>query len=134
MKILLLFLMVLVVSFLPSVQAKDYIIYSISQDLPMGDGKKVKKNFYVNIGKDQGVKKGILLSVYRLVSKSDPYNNNARYNHQVKIGHLEILHSEKHSSITALKKSKSDTPYKLDIYHPMIGDRVILEVVEGHEE
>ena len=39
--------------------AKDYVIYSISQDIPMGYPKEVlRKNFYIDMGKNQGVVKG----------------------------------------------------------------------------
>jgi hypothetical protein len=49
--------------------AKDFVIYSIAQDIPMGNKDEViRKNFYVDMGSSQGVKKGSVLEVYRVVS------------------------------------------------------------------
>lgn len=110
--------------------AKDYVIYSISQDLPMGNkGEVVRKNFYVDMGTNQGLKKGSLLDVYRVVSVLDPYESKKRYNHRVKIGEVKILHAEDSSAIAVLNKleQEDETPV-FEIGKMMIGDIVTVKV------
>lgn len=106
--------------------AKEFIIYSIVQDIPMGqEGEIVKKNYYVNIGGQQGVREGSVLDVYRTISRVDPYSSKQRYNYKIKIGKLKILHSEDAAAIGVLKEMRSgeDAPlYEIDNF--MIGDLV----------
>lgn len=110
--------------------AKDYVIYSISQDIPMGVEKEVlRKNFYIDMGKNQGVTKGSVLDVYRVISVLDPYESKKRFNHKVKIGEVKVLHSEDASSIGVLNKLESDeeTPV-FEVGKLMIGDVVSAHV------
>lgn len=110
--------------------AKDYVIYSISQDIPMGVEKEViRKNFYVDMGKNQGVAKGSVLDVFRVVSVLDPYESKKRFNHKIKIGEVKVLHSEEGSSIGILNKfeTEDETPI-FEIGKLMIGDVVSAHV------
>ena len=110
--------------------AKDYVIYSISQDIPMGFEKEVlRKNFYIDMGKNQGVVKGSVLDVYRVVSILDPYESKKRLNHKIKIGEVKVLHAEDGSSIGSLNKIESDEETPLfEIGKLMIGDVVTAHV------
>jgi hypothetical protein len=110
--------------------AKDYAIYSISQDFPMGNKDEVlKKNFYIDMGKNQGVAKGTTLDVYRVISVLDPYQNKKRYNHKIKIGQLKVLHAEETNAIAVLDKmEKEDEMPVLDVSSLMIGDLVNVHV------
>lgn len=110
--------------------AKDYAIYSISQDFPMGNKDEVlKKNFYIDMGKNQGVSKGTTLDVYRVISVLDPYQNKKRYNHKIKIGQLKVLHAEETNAIAVLDKmEKEDEMPVLDVSSLMIGDLVNVHV------
>lgn len=110
--------------------AKDYVIYSINQDIPMGHEKEVlRKNYYIDMGKNQGVKKGSVLDVYRVVSVLDPYESKKRFNHKIKIGEVKVLHAEDSSSIGILNKieSEEETPV-FEIGKLMIGDIVSAHV------
>ncbi|MBT7608548.1 MAG: hypothetical protein HN576_02250 [Bacteriovoracaceae bacterium] len=106
--------------------ARDYIIFSISQDLPMDDSEvKPKKNFYINMGIQQGIKEGSLLDVYRVISRLDPYENKKRYNYKVKIGEVKILHVEEQSSIASTITLNTGEAHPLfEIKNLMIGDHV----------
>lgn len=110
--------------------AKDYIIYSIAQDFPMGTPNEVlKKNYYIDMGANQGLKKGNTVDVYRNISVLDPYESKKRYNHKVKIGELKIIHSEETSSIANLSKFESDEDAPmLEVGGLMIGDVVGIHV------
>jgi len=110
--------------------AKDYVIYSIAQDIPMGTpNETIRKNFYVDMGKNQGVRKDSVLDVFRIVSVLDPYGGKKRFNHKVKVGELKILHSEETTSIGVLNKMEDleETPV-LEVNALMIGDLVNVHV------
>ncbi len=113
-----------------SLQGKDFIIYSITQDFPMGYEKEVlKKNFYINMGESQGLKSGTTLDVYRKVSRLDPYTSKKMHNHKVKIGELEVIHAEQQTSITKLKKySMNESHIQFEIRKFMIGDKVEVKI------
>lgn len=110
--------------------ARDFIIFSIVQDLPMGyQNETINKNFYVNIGSEQGVDSGTTLDVYRTISRLDPYETKQRYQYKVKIGELEVLHTEKDTAIAALKDINIGKDAKVyDIGSFMIGDKVNVKV------
>ncbi len=100
------------------------------QDIPMGEPNEVvKKNYYMNIGVKQGVKPGTSLDVFRSISILDPYTSKQRYNYKIKVGLLEVIHSEDESSIGMLKELRKDekTPY-LELEGFMIGDKVDVSI------
>jgi hypothetical protein len=111
--------------------ARDYIIYSIAQDIPMGhDNEIIQKNYYVNMGEKQGLEKGTILDVFRIISRLDPYETKKRYNYRVKIGELEVLHTEDDSAITNLKSVDGNQEKGLffDVQGMMIGDHIGVKV------
>jgi hypothetical protein len=102
----------------------------VAEDIPMGfENETTKRNFYVNIGSNQGIQNGTTLNVYRIISKLNPYDNQKRINYKVEIGQLEVLHSEDESSIGMIKKMNSDLKTPLfEINSFMIGDHVSVNV------
>ncbi|MEI8347114.1 MAG: hypothetical protein WCG27_06590 [Pseudomonadota bacterium] len=110
--------------------AKDFQIYSVVQNLPMGvENEAIKKNFYINMGSGQGLKTGSTLDVYRIISELDPYESKKRYNHKVKIGELKVIHAEETSAITTLAQFRNDENAPvLDVAAAMIGDVVAVKV------
>jgi len=110
--------------------AKDYVIYSITQDFPMGEKDEVlKKNYYIDMGKNQGLQNGSVVDVYRSISVLSPFENKKRYNHKIKIGELKVLHAEDSSSIAGNSILKLDAEeIQLDQQHLMIGDIVTPKV------
>ncbi|MBD64056.1 MAG: hypothetical protein CME62_02540 [Halobacteriovoraceae bacterium] len=110
--------------------AEDHVIYAIDQDIPMGyENEIIKKNFYVNMGSNQGLKEGTVLEVHRTVSNLNPYNNKSRINYSVKIGEIEVLHVQENAAITQLKDLAvgKNTPL-FEINNLMIGDKVSVNV------
>jgi hypothetical protein len=124
-----LFILLLTLSL--GVFSRTHLIYSVGQDIPMGyDNEVIKKNFYLNIGTKQGVSKGTKLDVYRVVSRRNPYDNGKRINHKVKVGVVEVIHSEDESAIAIAKKNlfaDKRTPSD-DIASFMIGDHVEISI------
>ena len=106
--------------------ARDHLIYSVSEEIPMGyENEVTKKNFYLNIGSNQGVEKGTVLDVFRVISKSNPYENLKRVNYKVKIGEIKVLHSDDEAAIGILTKLNdgNETPL-IHLKGFMIGDHV----------
>lgn len=112
-----------------SALARDYVIYSVAQDLPMGEENEViRKNFYVNIGQNQGVTRGTVLDVYRTIAKQNAYESK-RVSYKVKIGEVEVLHSTENASIGISKKLLLDKKSPIfSINNFMIGDNVSVSV------
>jgi hypothetical protein len=116
--------------FSQSLWARSYVIFSMAQDLPMGhDGEVIRKNYYVNMGSSQGVKKDSVLDVFRIVSIQNPYDNKKRVNYKVKIGELKVVHSSEDASIAMVgeyEKEESTPIFELPQF--MIGDHVSINV------
>ena len=124
---LIIFLFALLSSF--SIHARSYVIFSMSQDLPMGfDNEVLRKNYYINIGSSQGVKKDTILDVFRIISILNPYDNKKRVNYRVKVGELKVLHSSTEASIAIVSEyEKEDVPI-FELNQFMIGDHVAINV------
>jgi hypothetical protein len=116
--------------FSPSIMARSYVIFSLSQDLSMGrDDELIRKNYYVNIGSGQGVKKDSVLDVFRIISVQNPYDNKKRVNYKVKIGELKVIHTADESSIAMVNEyEKEETTPIFELPQFMIGDHVSINV------
>jgi len=122
---------VVMLSFIPKSIARDYVVYSIAHELSMGDKdlSQLRKNYYLNIGTEDGVRPGILMDVFRIISRTDQYRDKKRFTHKVKIGELKILHSESSTSIAKIEKLFTGENYPLfDIESVMIGDHVSINI------
>lgn len=103
------------------------MIYSVAQDLPMGDGAKIHKNYYVNMGEQQGLKDGSELSVYRILNRSNSFATDKAVTFKVKIGELKVIHAEEENSITIMKKYNNDANLYVEIPSLNIGDIVTVK-------
>lgn len=112
-----------------AVSARSFVIFSMAQDLPMGvENEVVRKNYYVNIGSGQGVKKDSILDVFRIVSVQNPYDNKKRVNYKVKIGELKVLNTTDDAAIAMVSEyEKEDTPI-FELNQFMVGDHVSINV------
>ncbi|MBP5296980.1 MAG: hypothetical protein J6Y94_06585 [Bacteriovoracaceae bacterium] len=118
------FLSAFLLSFLA--YGQDFVIYSVAQEVAMQNNTPPPpKNYFVNLGKNQGIKPGTILNVERIISEIDPFKAHKRFNHQVKIGELKVIHSEDESSI-AVAVDYDGTAQGLapEYTSLMIGDRV----------
>ncbi len=116
--------------FSQNIWAKTYMIFSLAQDLPMGhEGEVVRKNYYINMGSGQGVKKDSVLDVFRVISVQNPYDNKKRVNYKVKIGELKVINSSDEASIAMvnLYEKEENTPI-FELPQFMIGDHVSINV------
>jgi hypothetical protein len=110
--------------------AKSYVIFSLTQDLSMGyENEVIRKNYYINMGSGQGLKKDSLVDVFRVISVQNPYDNKKRVNYKVKIGQLKVLHSMDEASIAMVNEYESeDTTPIFELPQFMVGDHVSINV------
>ncbi|MGB0454201.1 MAG: hypothetical protein ACPGJV_10865 [Bacteriovoracaceae bacterium] len=110
--------------------AEGYIIYSIGHEISMGfkDNETMKKNFYINMGKSQGLEAGSEIDVYRTITRQDPYETKKRFNHKVKIGKLKVVHTENNSSIAIVAKNSKSSDILFEVRTLMIGDSIAVSV------
>lgn len=112
-----------------SIWARSYVIFSMTQDLSMGyENEVIRKNYYINMGSSQGVRKDSVLDVYRIISVQNPYDNKKRVNYKVKIGELKVLHSSDDASIAMLQSYESEQTPIFELPQFMIGDHVAINV------
>lgn len=110
--------------------SQQYFVFGISQDLPMGEENEIiRKNYFVNIGRDQGVYKGTTLNVFRVMTVVHPRETIEKSNFQVKLGEIKIVHSESDRAVGIMKKliPKKDSP-QFDHYDFMLGDVVAVTI------
>ncbi len=124
MRFLLLLTTTISMLFATNLMAKNYMIYSLAQDIPMGDGTPQKKNYYVNIGLQQGVKVGTELTVYRILNRTNPYSTDKNVTFRVEVGELRVVHAEEENAIAEFSKSKKDSKVFMEIPSLNIGDHV----------
>ena len=93
------------------------------------DNEVIRKNYYVNIGLGQGVKKDSILDVFRIISVQNPYDNKKRLNYKVKIGELKVIHTGDESSIAMVNEyeKEENTPI-FELPQFMVGDHVSINV------
>jgi hypothetical protein len=122
------FILLFLVLLPQSIWARNYVIFSMAQDLPMGvENEVIRKNYYINMGSNQGVKKDGLLDVFRIISVQNPYDGKQRVNYKVKIGQLKVLHASDQAAIAVLSKLEESTPI-FELPQFMIGDHVAINV------
>ena len=81
------------------------------------------------MGKNQGLAKGNIVDVVRTMTRTDPYDGDARYEFKIKIGQLKVLHVEAEAAITTFHNlvDNKETPY-VEIPDFMVGDEVKISV------
>jgi hypothetical protein len=110
--------------------ARSYVIFNMTQDISMGhENEHIRKNYYVNLGATQGLKKNSTLDVFRIISVQNPYDNKKRVNYRVKIGELKVVHTSDDAAITTMKsyQGSEDAPV-FEIPQFMIGDHVSINI------
>jgi hypothetical protein len=101
----------------------------MTQDLSMGEENEViRKNYYINMGSGQGLKKDSVLNVFRIISVQNPYDNKKRVNYKIKIGELKVLHTSDDAAIAMVNKYETEKTPILELPQFMIGDHVSVSV------
>lgn len=92
------------------------------------ENEVIRKNYYINMGSSQGVRKDSVLDVFRIISVQNPYDNKKRVNYKVKIGELKVLHSSDDASIAMLQSYQTEETPIFELPQFMIGDHVAISV------
>lgn len=101
----------------------------MSQDLAMGlDNEVIRKNYYINMGSSQGLKKDSLVDVFRIISVQNPYDNKTRVNYKVKIGKLKVIHTSEDAAIGMVTEYEKENTPIFELPQFMIGDHVSINV------
>ena len=112
-----------------SLWAKSFVIFSMAQDLPMGiENEVIRKNYYINMGTGQGIRKDSIVDVFRIISVQNPYDAKSRVNYKVKIGELKVIHSTDNAAIAMVNEYEKENTPIFEIPQFMIGDHVAVSV------
>lgn len=109
--------------------ASEFMITSVIRDIPMKNGETVFKDFYINAGTNNGLRKGAFLDAVRKMAVYDNLNSKMTGDTQVKIARLRVIHVDQGYAIGRLVKmyEKENSPLP-GVDAPMIGD--LIEVSE----
>lgn len=117
------FILFLLLTIISTSSAQDHIIFGIEQDFPMGEPNEIiLKNYYINMGKQQGLFNGATVNIFRNVSISDPYHTKKKYDYSILVGEMKVVHTEEQTAIGSLQSINKMT--YLDVASFMIGDKV----------
>ncbi len=103
----------------------DFKIFDIKKNLPLNDEEPVRYDYYTSIGRDQGVEKGAVLTVYRRVPVMDIYKNQSHDDMLIPVAKIQIIYSERTMSVGRVVKTAD--PEKIPVLEYskiMAGDRV----------
>jgi hypothetical protein len=109
-----------------TVQASEFRVYGLYRALNMGaDGENPPKDYYVNMGTQNGVSQGSVLEVLRRMSTYDVENQQVYQDMSYPIARIKIIHVEKDVAVARLKEMlpRNKTPIS-DPHTVMVGDSV----------
>jgi hypothetical protein len=116
-------------------QAKQYTIFDIRRNLPLKENETVYRDYYVNLGADEGVKEGAILSVYRRVPVTDIYRNKTHADLVVPIGHMKVILAQKSMSVAREASLVDQAQIPVVQYEKiMLGDRVEVALAPTQQE
>lgn len=110
------------------VDAGEAVVIEVRKNTNLFKKEKVFKNFFINGGQNLGLKLGMHVDVTRRLPVHDPLKNASIGDLKVKVGTLEIIHSESKISVARLVSYDSmEKRPLLDYEAIMVGDRLDLE-------
>jgi hypothetical protein len=110
----------------PRVLAADFVVYSVFKPLDLGNpGESHQKDYYVNMGSNQGIQEGTRLDVIRRISTYDLLNAKLYQDVAFPIARIRVVHVERNAAVCRLEKvlSADKTP-ETGIRAVMVGDLV----------
>lgn len=90
----------------------DFYVTSVIRNFPMKSGDPVYHDFYINAGKNNGLKNGMQLDAIRKVSAFDNLNSKVIGDAKLRIAKLKVIHADEKVSVARLMEysSKENTP------------------------
>ncbi len=107
--------------------SKEYSIFDVRRTFAMKDSDPIYRDYYINMGSDNGLQVGDTLSVKRHVPIIDSYKNKAQGDMIVQIAKIKVIHSQPSMSVarTIAESSYQNIPV-VQFEQIMMGDRVEL--------
>ena len=106
---------------------KNYQVFDVRRNLAMNSKDDVYRDYYVNAGTQDGLKTGMILSVYRRDPIFDAYDD-IRDDLYAPVGQIRLIHVQRTLSIARLVKvSQQKSQPIVDFRSVMIGDRIDLK-------
>jgi hypothetical protein len=104
----------------------DYAIYQVYRQVDLGTSSvPPPQQIFVNMGAEQGVKKGTILDVYRKLSSFDLLTQKHVGDHMLPIGRIKVIHTDDTTAIARIDKFVSaDQEIILLPQAVMVGDVV----------
>ncbi|MCC6137445.1 MAG: hypothetical protein IT287_02345 [Bdellovibrionaceae bacterium] len=122
-----LFVFFSVVEVRAQVDAVEAVVIEVRKNTSLSKKEKVFKNFFINGGQNLGLQAGMHVDVSRRLPVHDPLKNASIGDLRVKVGTLEIIHSEGKISVARLVSYDSmEKRPLLDYEAVMVGDRLDL--------
>src|SRR5262245_19915721 len=75
--------------------ASDFFVTSVVREFPMKSGDAIYKDYYVNAGTNNGLRKGLTIEAVRKISAFDNINSKLLGDTPVKIARLKLIHVDK---------------------------------------
>ena len=99
-------LLIAVCAFIPKAsRADDYAVYQVFRPIDLGETDvQPPKDIYINMGANQGIKKGSVLDVYRRISSFDNLSQKLVGDHMIPVGRIKVIHSDDKTAIARLDK------------------------------
>ena len=106
----------------------DYSVYEVFRAVDLGESDRPPpKEIFVNMGSNQGVKKGSVLDVYRKVVSFDNLSEKVGGEHMIPVGRIKVIHADEKTAIARVDRYVSlEQEVSLLPQTVMIGDLVRL--------
>ena len=120
------FLSIVFAIFSPRSVADEFTVYQVFRPIDLGESDTLPpKDIFINMGVEQGVKKGTQLDVYRRVSSFDNLTQKHMGDLVIPVGRVKVIHADTKSSVARLEKFVSiESEPALLPQAVMIGDLV----------
>lgn len=111
---------------LPRAVGAEYSVYQVFRQIDLGlSPVPPPQQIFINMGAEQGVKKGTMMDVYRKLSSFDLLTQKHVGDHLLPIGRIKVIHVDDTTSIARIDKFVSaDTEIILHPQAVMVGDFV----------
>lgn len=106
--------------------ADDFSVYQVFRPLDLGESDRTPpKDIFINMGSNQGIKKGTVLDVYRKISSFDNLTERLVGDHLIPVGKIKVIHADEKTAIARADRFVSiDQEPALLPQAVMIGDLV----------
>lgn len=107
--------------------ARDVVVFDVRRPLAMENNEVLPKDYYLNAGANDGLKVGVILTVYRHQTLYDVYQNKSPGDLVVAVGELRIVHVQGDICVARLENlHKHDDYPNVDFDAIMVGDHADL--------